>query len=84
MQMPDYVNPGDETERHSLSLLQQAMLFHHLSAPEAGTDIEQLVCTLRPELRGAFEARRFLEVSLFSHDLRVPRRSGVPKRSVEI
>jgi hypothetical protein len=40
MDMPGCVNPGDETERCPLSLLQKGMLFRHLSAPQGGTDIE--------------------------------------------
>lgn len=34
------------TSAYSLSALQQGMLFHHLSAPGSGVDIEQIVCTL--------------------------------------
>lgn len=35
---------------YPLSSLQQGMLFHWLSAPQAGTDVEQMVCTLHEEL----------------------------------
>ena len=39
--------PVDILEQYQLSPLQCGMFFHHLKEPGAGTDIEQLVCTLK-------------------------------------
>jgi natural product biosynthesis luciferase-like monooxygenase protein len=38
-------------ESYGLSPLQQGMLFHHLTERQPGVDIEQIVCTLREEVR---------------------------------
>jgi amino acid adenylation domain-containing protein len=62
MDISDDVNPGDKEEQYSLSALQQGMLFQHLSAPGAGTDIEQLVCTLREKLSIPFLRRAWERV----------------------
>lgn len=44
-------------DSYALSPLQQGMLFHSLSAPHAGVEIEQVVCALHENLKaGAFEA----------------------------
>lgn len=48
------------TEEYPLSPLQHGMLLHSLGSPNGGTDIEQIVCTLResvevPHLRRAWE-----------------------------
>ena len=50
----------DVTEEYSLSPCQHGMFFHHLKEPGAGTDIEQMVCTLKepidaPVLRRAWQ-----------------------------
>src|SRR5437764_12042342 len=37
-------------DQYPLSPVQQGMLFHYMSAPGAGTDIEQIVCTLCEEV----------------------------------
>jgi natural product biosynthesis luciferase-like monooxygenase protein len=38
-------------ESYGLSPLQQGMLFHHLAGGQPGVDIEQIVCTLREDVR---------------------------------
>ncbi|MDJ0865452.1 MAG: LLM class flavin-dependent oxidoreductase [Myxococcota bacterium] len=35
---------------YSLAPMQHGLLFHHLSSPQGGSDLEQIVCTLREEL----------------------------------
>ena len=40
-------------ESYPLSPMQQGMLFHNLSAPHSGVDIEQVICTLWEDLRVA-------------------------------
>lgn len=40
-------------DRYPLTPLQQGMLYHALSAPHSGVDIEQLVCTLRETVNAA-------------------------------
>src|SRR2546429_7644455 len=55
------IKPGNDIEEsYPLSPMQQGMLFHGLSAPHSGVDIEQVVCTLAEEanavaLRQAWE-----------------------------
>lgn len=49
------------SEQYALSALQQGMLYHHISEPGSGTDIEQMVCSLPealdlPRLRQAWDA----------------------------
>jgi natural product biosynthesis luciferase-like monooxygenase protein len=44
--------------------MQQGMLFHHLSDPESGVDVEQIVCTLREELDVAALRRAWQAVHL--------------------
>ena len=44
-------------ESYPLSALQQGMLFHSLSSPDSGVDMEQILCTLREPLR----------ISVFEH-----------------
>src|SRR2546427_935351 len=41
------------TESYPASPMQQGMLFHSLSAPHSGVDIEQILCTLPEELNVA-------------------------------
>jgi amino acid adenylation domain-containing protein len=60
LEKQDVLNGNEVVEQYPLSPLQQGMLFHYMSAPGAGTDIEQIVCTLReqvsiPDLRSAWE-----------------------------
>ncbi|MGQ0715386.1 MAG: MupA/Atu3671 family FMN-dependent luciferase-like monooxygenase [Gemmatimonadaceae bacterium] len=38
-------------ESYGLSPLQQGMLFHHLTERQPGVDVEQIVCTLREDVR---------------------------------
>ena len=44
---------NDVNEGYPLSPMQQGMLFHSLSAPHSGVDIEQILCTLSEELNVA-------------------------------
>src|SRR5438874_4272707 len=44
---------NDVNEGYPLSPMQQGMLFHSLSAPHSGVDIEQILCTLPEELNVA-------------------------------
>ena len=47
------MSPESDVESYPLSSLQHGMLFHYLSGPDSGTDIEQMVCTLHEDLEPA-------------------------------
>lgn len=50
---PAAINPAAPETAYPLSPLQQGMLFHHLSEPGSGVDIEQMVGTLRETVNAA-------------------------------
>ena len=47
---------------YPLSAMQQGMLFHNLSAPESGVDVEQIYCTLHEAVNPAAFARAWRRV----------------------
>lgn len=57
-----------QPEAYPLSSIQQGMLFHHLQAPHAGVDIEQMVMTL-PEAVDPSALRRAWEALIQRHDV---------------
>ena len=55
---------AEQTEAtYGLSPTQQGMLFHHLSAPHSGVDVEQIVMTLGEAVDAASFARAFEQVA---------------------
>ncbi|MBZ5723521.1 MAG: amino acid adenylation domain-containing protein [Acidobacteriia bacterium] len=56
------MTPALAIDRYPVSPLQHGMLFQHLTAPQSGVDIEQMVCTLRETLEPSLLRRAWEHV----------------------